>query len=98
MKLVFRLMAILAIAGVAAATYFSLNSNKSAPQTSYLMLDGSQKSTTDWQGHVTLVNFWATSCTTCVAEMPMLSRPTRSTRRRATAPWPWPCSTIRPST
>ncbi len=74
MKLVFRLMAILAIAGVAAATYFSLNSNKSAPHTSYLMLDGSQKSTTDWQGHVTLVNFWATSCTTCVAEMPMLSQ------------------------
>ena len=74
MKLIFRLMAILAIVGVAAATYFSLNNNNSAPQSSFLMLDGSQKTTADWKGHVTLVNFWATSCTTCVAEMPMLSQ------------------------
>ena len=36
------------------------------------MLDGSQKTTQSWNGNVTLVNFWATSCTTCVAEMPML--------------------------
>ena len=26
------------------------------------------------KGQVTLVNFWATSCTTCVAEMPMLAK------------------------
>ncbi len=26
--------------------------------------------TNDLRGRVTLVNFWATSCTTCVAEMP----------------------------
>jgi len=29
-----------------------------------------RKATSDLQGQVTLVNFWATSCTTCVAEMP----------------------------
>jgi peroxiredoxin len=28
--------------------------------------------TADLQGRVTLVNFWATSCTSCVAEMPQL--------------------------
>ena len=35
-----------------------------------MLLDGSRQSTADLQGKVTLVNFWATSCTTCVAEMP----------------------------
>jgi peroxiredoxin len=34
------------------------------------LLDGSKISTTQLQGKVVLVNFWATSCTTCVAEMP----------------------------
>jgi peroxiredoxin len=41
-----------------------------APQSSFVLLDGSQTSTAQLQGKVTLVNFWATSCTTCVAEMP----------------------------
>lgn len=41
-----------------------------APASTFVLLDGSQKSTADLKGKVTLVNFWATSCTTCVAEMP----------------------------
>ncbi|MBT9507865.1 TlpA disulfide reductase family protein [Rhodoferax sp.] len=48
-----------------------LNSGVStAPQSTFVMLDGSQKNTSDFKGKVMLVNFWATSCTTCVAEMP----------------------------
>lgn len=43
-----------------------------APASSFVLLDGSTISTAQWQGKVSLVNFWATSCTTCVAEMPEL--------------------------
>ena len=41
-----------------------------APESTFVLLDGSQKTTAQMRGKVTLVNFWATSCTTCVAEMP----------------------------
>ena len=41
-----------------------------APQVSYTLLDGQKLSTDQLKGQVVLVNFWATSCTACVAEMP----------------------------
>ena len=43
---------------------------QAAPDTTFVLLDGSKNTTADLKGKVTLVNFWATSCTTCVAEMP----------------------------
>jgi peroxiredoxin len=50
-----------------------LNSGVSpAPASSFVLLDGSSKTTAQLKGRVTLVNFWATSCVTCVAEMPKL--------------------------
>ncbi|GGH65632.1 hypothetical protein GCM10010975_33630 [Comamonas phosphati] len=41
-----------------------------APESTFVLLDGSKQTTADLKGKVTLVNFWATSCTTCVGEMP----------------------------
>lgn len=46
---------------------------QAAPASTFVLLDGSSQSTADFKGKVTLVNFWATSCTTCVAEMPEMA-------------------------
>ncbi|QLG89208.1 TlpA family protein disulfide reductase [Chitinibacter bivalviorum] len=42
-----------------------------APMTT---LDGQQIKLSDYQGKVVLVNFWATSCTGCMQEMPELKK------------------------
>jgi peroxiredoxin len=44
-----------------------------APDTTFVLLDGSKQNTSEFRGKVVLVNFWATSCTSCVAEMPQLT-------------------------
>ena len=46
---------------------------QSAPNTTFVLLDGSKQTTADLKGKVTLVNFWATSCVTCIAEMPQIT-------------------------
>jgi peroxiredoxin len=56
----------------AAGAFFVAGESSAAPDSTFVLLDGSKKTTADLKGKVTLVNFWATSCTTCVAEMPKM--------------------------
>ena len=57
---------------VAAGAFFVAGGATAAPDSTFVLLDGTKKSTADLKGKVTLVNFWATSCVTCVAEMPKM--------------------------
>lgn len=66
-------VSLIALVIAAGAWLFVDNSSSSpAPASEFVLLDGSRMNTADLQGRVTLVNFWATSCTSCVAEMPQL--------------------------
>lgn len=63
-------LAVLAIGGGAYLAWQGLGSTQPAPDVAYTLLDGKQTSLQALRGKVVLVNFWATSCTTCVHEMP----------------------------
>lgn len=47
-------------------------SQQAVPNLPFTQLDGSQHTISDLKGKVTLINFWATSCSTCVKEMPQM--------------------------
>jgi peroxiredoxin len=66
-----RRSALLASALLAAGLLAACAQN-AAPESRFVLLDGSTRTTAELRGKVTLVNFWATSCTTCVAEMPQI--------------------------
>lgn len=63
----------LAGAGVFTGSLAGCSSSEPAPPASYLLLDGTRTSTADFKGKVMLVNFWATTCVSCVKEMPDLA-------------------------
>ncbi|MDP1690350.1 MAG: TlpA disulfide reductase family protein [Burkholderiaceae bacterium] len=71
-----RPLVIAAIAGLAlvaaALAWQTLGNSEPVPTVSYTLLDGRKSTTEALRGKVVLVNFWATSCTVCVAEMPQI--------------------------
>ncbi|MCB1961838.1 MAG: TlpA family protein disulfide reductase [Rhodocyclaceae bacterium] len=52
---------------------FMFTQNSRAPMLRMALIDGQVEDSAQWQGKVVVVNFWATSCPTCVHEMPALS-------------------------
>lgn len=68
-------VAMVATAAVGLGAYLALPAwftPERAPLVSYTLLNATVPTPAQWQGKVTLVNFWATSCVTCVKEMPDL--------------------------
>ncbi len=57
-------------AAVAVGGWLAFGQQKSAPEVSVTRLDGQTLNTGALRGKVIFVNFWATTCTTCVGEMP----------------------------
>jgi peroxiredoxin len=72
MKTQTKLISLVALVAIAAGATFAGWQRAQAPQARFIALAGGTFSTEDLQGKVVLVNFWATSCVTCVAEMPKM--------------------------
>ncbi len=68
-----KLIAAVAVVAIAAGAGFAaLTRNAPAPEVRFVTLVGPSFTTSELRGMVVLVNFWATSCVTCVEEMPKM--------------------------
>jgi peroxiredoxin len=63
-------MTLLTILGIVLFAALSLFKKESAPAVSFRTLNGELIALESLRGKVVMVNFWATSCATCVQEMP----------------------------
>jgi peroxiredoxin len=71
-KLVWTVLVLSLVLVIGFFAYQSISAKQAAPSLSFTNLKGNKTSTQSLQGKVYMVNFWATSCTTCVKEMPQL--------------------------
>lgn len=68
-----RLLSATAACAAAAALLLGGCAGKdAAPPSTFVLIDGATATTADLKGKVALVNFWATTCVSCVKEMPAL--------------------------
>lgn len=69
----FALLAILAIQPAHAFNFVATDSGP-VPEVTFLDADGNERSLSDFQGRVVVLNLWATWCAPCRKEMPSLDR------------------------
>lgn len=60
------------VAALAVVGYLSLSRTKPAPEVTFSSITGEKLPMQSLRGKVVMVNFWATSCTTCIKEMPAM--------------------------
>ena len=60
------------VLALAAGGYASMTGSTPAPSVTFINLKGEKISSDSLKGRVVMVNFWATSCATCVKEMPQM--------------------------
>lgn len=66
------IFAAIVVIAIVVTAYFSLSAKKMAPDVTFTSLAGEQVSMQSLRGKVVMVNFWATSCATCIKEMPQM--------------------------
>ncbi len=67
-----KLLVALALVVLGALAYLTFGWTKTVPNVAYTLLSGKKMTTADLRGKVYLVDFWATSCATCIKEMPQM--------------------------
>ena len=67
-----KLLALLIVAALAVFGYLSVSKKETIPDVTFVNLQGKKITTQDLRGKVVMINFWATSCVTCVKEMPQM--------------------------
>ncbi|MCX9155375.1 TlpA family protein disulfide reductase [Niveibacterium sp. 24ML] len=73
MKIRLKQILVVALVGLlAAGAWFGFGKARPAPEVTVTRIDGQPLNSTSLRGKVVLINFWATTCTTCVKEMPRL--------------------------
>ncbi|MNJ88179.1 Thiol-disulfide oxidoreductase ResA [compost metagenome] len=65
-----KLLAAVVIVALAVVGYMSVSKKDAIPEVTFTNLQGKKITSQDLRGKVVMINFWATSCVTCVKEMP----------------------------
>lgn len=60
------------VLGLAGLLFLNLSNKPQAPNVTFTTLEGKNISMAELKGKVVMVNFWATDCPGCIAEMPGL--------------------------
>ena len=68
-----KLITAIVAAGMALGAFIIITHKPTAPEVRFMTLAGESIMTSQLRGKVVLVNFWATTCSVCLREMPQLA-------------------------